>query len=196
MNRNSKSFRGGLFRTKRSPTLDEKIARLERKILPATRRSPLRFFKEKGYFGSSRKEAAENKRIQWANELAELKKQSSFHHGANDIMSGLGHIQNKNYDEGLYAVNAGVNAVDGYVDGEYKNAENVFNKNCDELTQNVDAANNAFEGFNSLGGNVDQSEVDKVLSKAKDEVDAAKVLRNMPSSGNKQISRGTRRPRA
>lgn len=184
-NRNRKSIRGGMFGRNRNIGTPEKIARLERKVQPATRRSPFRFLRERGYMGRNRQTTAENKRIQRMTELDELKKQQKFQTDVGNITKGLNDIQNKQYATGLDMVEHGFNGADGYVQSEYDKSAKEFDKNHNKLSTVLDNINDgAIEGLNRLGGHVDEAEVDKVLAELQ--------IANLPSAGKKQLPRGTR----
>lgn len=188
-NRNRKSIRGGMFGRNRNLGTPEKIARLERKVQPATRRSPLRFLRERGYMGRTRQTAAENKRIQRMKDLDVLKKQQNFKNDIGNITEGIGKIQNKQYATGLDMVEHGINGADSYVDSEYANSLQEFDNKYNKLSTDLDKINGeAIEGLSRLGGHVDQAEVDKVLA----ELQLQQQIANLPSAGKKQLPRGTR----
>lgn len=188
-NRNRKSIRGGMFGRNRNIGTPEKIARLERKVQPATRRSPFRFLRERGYMGRTRQTTAENKRFQRIKDLDDLKKKQTFHTDVGNITEGLGKIQNKQYATGLEMVEHGINGAHSYVDSEYHDARKAFDEGHKNLSDNLDKINGeAIDGLNRLGGHVDQAEVDKVLA----ELQTANQIANLPSAGKKQIPRGTR----
>ena len=185
INRNRKSIRGGMFGRNRNIGTQEKIARLERKVQPATRRSPLRFLRERGYMGRNRQTTAENKRKQRMTELDELKKQQKFQTDVGNITKGLNDIQNKQYATGLDMVKHGINGANSYVDSEYANSLQEFDNKYNDLSTDLDKINgDAIEELNRLGGHVDEAEVDKVLAELQ--------IANLPSAGKKQLPRGTR----
>ncbi len=184
-NRNRKSIRGGMFGRNRNIGTPEKIARLERKVLPATRRSPFRFLRERGYMGRNRQTTAENKRIQRIKELKDLKEEQKFQNDVGNITEGIGKIQNKQYATGLDMVDNGFNGADSYVQSKYANSLQEFDKKYNELSTGLDKMNgDVIEGFDRLGGDVDPAEVDRVMAQLQ--------RANLPSAGNKQLPRGTR----
>jgi len=175
-----------MFGRNRNIGTPEKIARLERKVLPATKRSPFRFLRERGYMGRNRQTTAENKRIQRIKELKDLKEEQKFQNDVGNITKGIDKIQTKQYATGLDMVDNGFNGADSYVQSKYAKSLQEFDNKYNELSTGLDTMNDeAIEGLNGIGGHVDQAEVDKVMAELQ--------VANLPSPGKKQLpTRGTR----
>ena len=157
---------------------EREIARLQRKLQPATKRSPLRFLREMGYLGEGRKIAAENKKKTRETILRDLQEHVEIKKGVGKISDAVERIRRGDYS-GIKDANAGITQIEGPINHKYSATEAKLNRQKSIMDEKTGAVIEAFDSISDPG--VSDDEVNRYISQL--QVDA------LPAAGKKLVNR-------